>query len=53
MQLLVPTDKLKRYKNLDIKWLYDVLDFVKNSVYIENYKLCGVIIDWNDIIYKL
>lgn len=53
MQLPIPTDKPKRYKLINSKWLYDVLDFVKVSAYIEIYKLCGIAVDWNSIIYNL
>ena len=53
LQLPIPTDHPKRYKTIDTKWLYDVLKFVKVSAYIEIYKLCGLSIDWNKIIYEI
>lgn len=53
MQLPIPNESPNRYKNIDSKWLYDVFDFLKVSTYVEIYKLCGLSIDWNDIIYNL
>ena len=53
MQLPIPTENPKRHKTIDTKWLYDVLKFVKISAYIEIYKLCGLSIDWNRIMYEI
>ncbi len=53
MQLPIPTDNPKRYKNIETKWLYDVFNFVRISAYIEIYKLCGLTVDWNSIMNNL
>lgn len=52
-ELPIPTNKPKRIKVIDTKWLYDVLEYLKVQTYIEFYKICGINADWDKIINNL
>lgn len=52
-KLPIPTDNPKRYKDIDTKWLYDVLSFIKITAYIEIYKICGIDIEWSKIVNEI
>lgn len=53
MKLPIPTDKPKRYKIVDYKWLDNVLKYIKISAYLELYKLCELTIDLEKIKSRL
>ena len=52
-RLPIPTDNPKRYKNISGEWLYNVLDFIRISSFLEIYKLCDIKIDWKNLIYNI
>lgn len=52
-KLPIPTEKPKRYKNINSEWLYNVLEFMKIIAYIEIYRACGINMDWKKIRYDL
>ena len=52
-KLPIPTDKPRRYKNIEPDWLYNVLNFIKIASYLEIYKFCGLKIDWKNLVYNI
>lgn len=52
-KLPIPTDKPRRYKNIEPDWLYNVLNFIKIASYMEIYKFCGLKIDWKNLVYNI
>lgn len=51
--LPIPTENPKRYKKIDVQWLYDVRSFVKTVAYLEIYSLANVTVDEKKILYNL
>lgn len=52
-RLPIPTDKPKRYKDIDADWLYNVLDFIKIASFLEIYKLSNINVSWKDLRYNI
>lgn len=52
-KLPIPTDKPKRYKDINKDWLYNVLDFIEIASFLEFYKLCNININWEDLRYNI
>lgn len=52
-QLPIPTDKPKRYKKIDVQWLYDVKNFVKLVAYLEIYSFANISVDETKLMHNL
>jgi hypothetical protein len=52
--LPIPTEKPKRYMNIDVQWKFDVKSFTKLVSYLEIYSVVGIIVDEkNSSIYNI
>ena len=52
-RLPIPTDKPKRYKDIEADWLYNVLDFIKIASFLEIYNLSNINVSWKDLRYNI
>ena len=51
--LPIPTEAPRRYKKIEINWLYNVYKIIKVLAYLEMYSYCGININYNNILYLI
>lgn len=52
-KLPIPTEQPTRYKEISIQWLNDIYKIIKTVSYLEIYKLCGLDVSYDKIIYYI
>lgn len=51
--LPIQTEAPRRYKKIEINWLYNVYKIIKVLAYLEMYSYCGININYNNILYLI